>query len=97
MLKEDETAQVHIPSPEKISEFQDVIRVNFPALDGAWSVMDGLKLLIQKPGEEAIQNGYYNGWLHDHFVSCVYVFVPSGHIVAETLIILDHGMIAFAL
>jgi hypothetical protein len=85
VLKEDETAQVHIPSPEKISEFQDVIRVNFPALDGAWSVMDGLKLLIQKPGEEAIQNGYYNGWLHDHFVSCVYVFVPSGHIVAETL------------
>jgi hypothetical protein len=47
--------------------------------------MDGLKVLIQKPGDEGIQNGYYDGWLHDHFVSCVYVFVPSGHIVAQTL------------
>jgi len=85
VLKEDEGAQVRIPSPEKIQEYKEIIRANYPALDGAWCVMDGLKLLIQKPGDDGVQNGYYNGWLHDHFVSCVYVFVPSGHIVAQTL------------
>ena len=83
--QEDEAAQVCIPSPEKIQEFKDIIRDNYPALDGAWCVMDGLKLLIQKPGDDVVQNGYYNGWLHDHFVSCVYVFVPSGHIVVQSL------------
>jgi len=85
VLKEDEAAQVCIPSPEKIQEYKDIIRDNYPALDGAWCVMDGLKLLIQKPGDDVVQNGYYNGWLHDHFVSCVYVFVPSGHIVVQSL------------
>jgi hypothetical protein len=30
--------------------------------------MDGLKLQIQKSGDEAMQNAYYNGWLHDHLV-----------------------------
>jgi hypothetical protein len=32
-----------------------------------------------------MQNAYYNGWLHDHFVNAVFVFVPSGTIVACTL------------
>jgi len=47
--------------------------------------MDGLKLLVQSSGDDTEQNAYYNGWLHDHFVSCVYVFAPSGHIVAQSL------------
>jgi hypothetical protein len=61
VLKEDEAAQVCIPSPEKIQVYKDIIRENYPALDGTWCIMDGLKLLIQKPGDDAIQNGYYNG------------------------------------
>jgi hypothetical protein len=31
------------------------------------------------------QNAYYKGWLHDHFVNVVFVFAPSGTIVACTL------------
>jgi hypothetical protein len=45
---------------------------NFPALDGAWCVMDGLKVMIQKCGDH-------------HFVGCIFVFAPSGVIVACTL------------
>ncbi len=55
---------------------------NFPDLDGVWCVMDGLKIPIQKPADEAIQNAYYNGWLHDHFMGCVFAFAPSGIVVA---------------
>jgi hypothetical protein len=47
--------------------------------------MDGLKLLVQSSEDDTEQNAYYNGWLHDHFVSCVYVFVPSDRIVAQSL------------
>jgi hypothetical protein len=47
--------------------------------------MDGLKIPIQKSTDESTQNAYYNGWLHDHFVGCVFAFVPSGIIVACTL------------
>jgi hypothetical protein len=85
VLMEDDAAKVCIPSCERIQEYQSVIRLNYPALDGAWCVMDGLKLLVQLSGVDTEQNTYYNGWLHDHFVSCVYVFVPSGHIVAQLL------------
>jgi len=85
VLMQEDGAKVCIPSPEKIQEYQSVIRLNYPALDGAWCVMDGLKLLVQSSGDDTEQNAYYNGWLHDHFVSCVYVFAPSGHIVAQSL------------
>jgi hypothetical protein len=47
--------------------------------------MDGLKLPIQKSGDEAIQNAYYNGWLHDHLVGSVFTFAPSGLILACTI------------
>jgi hypothetical protein len=58
-------------------------QTNCPTILGSWCVWDGTKtLLIQKPGDESLQNAYYNGWLHSHLVSSVYVFVPSGSILA---------------
>lgn len=47
-------------------------------------MMDGLKILIQTSGDRRTQNALYNGWLHDHFVNAVFVFTPSGTIVACT-------------
>ncbi len=85
VLRVEDSAKVCIPSAEEITQYQEVIRLNFPALDGSWCVMDGLKIPIQKPGDELMQNAYYNGWLHDHFVGCIFAFVPSGIVVACTL------------
>jgi hypothetical protein len=85
VLKEEPLAKVAIPSVEEIQEYQAVVRDNFPALDGAWCVMDGLKIPIQRSGDELAQNAYYNGWSHAHFVGCVMAFAPSGIIVACTL------------
>jgi hypothetical protein len=59
-----------------------VVATNYPALQGAWCAMDGLKIQIEKSGDESMQNAFYNGWLHDHFVGYVYVFAPSGVVVA---------------
>ncbi len=82
MLKGEEDARVCLPSAEEIAEYQEVVATNYPALQGAWCIMDGLKIQIEKSGDESMQNAFYNGWLHDHFVGCVYVFVPSGVVAA---------------
>ena len=50
VIMEDDAAKVCIPSRERIQEYQSVIRLNYLALDGAWCVMDGLKLLVQSSG-----------------------------------------------
>jgi hypothetical protein len=84
-LKEEPSARVEIPSEEEIKEYQEVISSNLPVLDGTWCVVDGLKIKIQKSGDEEIQNAYYNGWLHSHFVGCIFVFAPSGVIVRCTV------------
>jgi len=82
VMKEEPLAKVGIPSVEEIQGYQAVVREHFPALDGAWCVMDGIKIPIQRSGDELTQNFYYNGWLHGHFVGCVMAFAPSGIIVA---------------
>jgi hypothetical protein len=40
--------------------------------------MDGLKLYLEKPDDEDIQNIYYNGWKCDHYVTNVLAFAPDG-------------------
>jgi hypothetical protein len=78
VLKEEPSARVEIPSEEGIREYQEVIASNFPVLDGTWCVVDGLKIPIQMSGDVATQN---SGWLHSHFVGCIFVFAPSRVIV----------------
>jgi len=53
VLRQEDAAKVSIPSAEEIAQYQAVIRLNFPALDGSWCVMDGHKIPIQKPGDES--------------------------------------------
>ncbi len=48
-------------------------------------MVDGLKIPIQKSGDESTQNAYYNGWLHSHFIGYMLVFSPLGGVVACTL------------
>jgi hypothetical protein len=80
-LKEEPSARVEIPSVEEIIDYQEVVSSQFPVLNGTWCAVDGLKIPIQKSGDEEIQNAYYNGWLQSHFVGCIFVFTPSGLIV----------------
>jgi len=43
--------------------------------------MDGLKLTLQSSGNCKVQERFYNGWTHDHYVNSVLVFAPDGTIV----------------
>ncbi len=42
--------------------------------------MDGLKLYLQQAGNTEIQEQFYNGWTHDHYVTSVFCFCPDGTI-----------------
>lgn len=49
-----------------------------PLLTGAFGSMHGLNLPVQVLDDTEIENATYNGWLHGHFVSLVFVFSPQG-------------------
>jgi hypothetical protein len=42
--------------------------------------MDELKLYLQASGNSEIQERFYNGWTHDHYVTSVFCFCPDGTI-----------------
>ena len=42
--------------------------------------MDGLKLYLQQAGTREIQERFYNGWTHDHYVTSVFCCCPDGTI-----------------
>jgi hypothetical protein len=39
--------------------------------------MDGLKITLEQSGDALIQEHFYNGWTHDHYVSSVLCFCPD--------------------
>ncbi len=44
-------------------------------------MMDGLKLYLQASGNSDIQERYYNGGTHDHYVTSIFCFCPNGTIL----------------
>ena len=42
--------------------------------------MDDLKLMLEQSGDALIQERFYNGWTHDHYVSSVLCFCLDGTI-----------------
>lgn len=84
-LRNDSRAAVKMPTTEQIREFQDAFRAKHPSLKDVYCVADGLKLRLEQCGDVVIQNRFYNGWTHDHYVSNVLVFAPHGRIIACAL------------
>jgi hypothetical protein len=68
-----------MPSDDDIRVFINVISSKYPTLADCWGAMDGLP--IQKAGDDVIQSYFYNGWKCSHYVACLFLFTPDGHIV----------------
>ena len=71
-----------MPTDDELDEFVAAIAVKYPALTNCWGAMDGLKLRLERAGDNNMQNNYYNGWTHDHYVSNLFLFSPDGKIRA---------------
>ena len=73
-------AKIEMGSEEKIRLWKDAMAAKYPDLGNVYLAVDGLKLLIQKPGDDRVQNYFYNGWTSDHYVSNLFAFAPDGTI-----------------
>jgi hypothetical protein len=80
VLRKHDKASVRIPTPEKIDEYKQLVRNKHEFLTDVWCTMDGLKLTLEQSGDALIQERFYNGWTHDHYVSSVLCFCPDGTI-----------------
>ena len=59
---------------------QDAIGAKYPNIGMAWAAADGLKIDFQKAGLDNVQNMFFNGWKHGHYINSVFVFTPDGKI-----------------
>jgi hypothetical protein len=80
VLREHPMAKVQIPSSEKIEEYVSMVNQRHPYFSDVWCTMDGLKLMLEQSGDALIQEQFYNGWTHDHYVTSVMCFCPDGTI-----------------
>ncbi len=80
MFRDDKLARVKIPSAEEIESFKEAFAARDPLLTDCWATIDGLKLYLQQSGNANIQERYYNGWMHDHYVMSIFCFCPGGTI-----------------
>jgi hypothetical protein len=71
---------VSLPSTEDIAEYKAVFMAWHPLLQDCWATMDGLKLYLQQMENTVIQERFYSGWTHDHYVTSVFCFCPDGTI-----------------
>ena len=72
---------VKLPDTVKVQQYMTAIETKHPALKKVAYTGDGLKILLQKAGDEQTQEAFYNGWKSGHYISNVFVFAPDGTIV----------------
>lgn len=82
VLKNDPNAEVRMPSGPELEGLKLAISGKYSLLQNVFCVADGLKLHLEQSGDSVIQNMFYNGWTHDHYVGNVFVFAPNGVIIA---------------
>ena len=82
VLRDDPLAKVTVPTDLEIRSFEAAIAAKYPALTNCWGAMDGLKLRLERASDQRVQNMFYNGWTHDHYVSNLFLFSPDGKIRA---------------
>jgi DDE superfamily endonuclease len=82
MLRSDPLASVSMPTAEEIDGFVSAVTAKYPALTNCWGAMDGLKIRLERAGNSRVQNIFFNGWTHDHYISNLFLFSPDGKIRA---------------
>lgn len=82
VLKNESLAAVRMPTSSETQGYQEAFRSKYSMLKDVYCVADGLKLHLEQSGDYIIQNMFYNGWTHDHYVSNIFVFAPNGVVIA---------------
>ena len=85
VLRNREDAKIRMPNEETLGQYLGSINLAYNKLTNVAYVGDGLKILIEKSGDNVKQNAFYNGWKCDHFVTNLFIFAPDGTIIAAIL------------
>ena len=82
VLKNDPDATIRLPTENEMQQYTQAIAGKHPSLGAqkVWCTIDGLKLMLQQAPNSTIQEQFYNGWMHDHYVTSVLCFCPDGTI-----------------
>jgi hypothetical protein len=79
-LRRHPLACILAPMVEEVREYQRIVMAVYPRLGDVWATCDGLFLRFERSISQRIQWMFYNGWLHGHFISNVFVFAVDGTI-----------------
>ena len=87
ILELDPSARMRDRTPEEWNSYVDAVGERHPALGRSrvGGTVDGLKLYIQSSPHATVQEIFYNGWTHDHYVTNVFLFVPDGTIAMSAM------------
>eukprot|EP00957_Ditylum_brightwellii_P135700 10348719-Ditylum_brightwellii.AAC.1 len=71
-----------MPTKDEFDSFVAFVGKKYPRLaqKKVHGTMDGIKLYLQQTGDVKIQECFYNGWRHDHYVTNAFMFTPVGMI-----------------
>lgn len=67
--------------PEEVREFEALaerVQRRHPLLENIFGSLDGLKVPVGVADDPEVENANYNGWLHSHFVSSIFMFSSEG-------------------
>ncbi|KAG9088685.1 hypothetical protein FRC07_012487 [Ceratobasidium sp. 392] len=78
-------ARITWPSHLRMNYYSTIIHSRHPLVEGAFGFMDGLSLPVSVSADPELEKATYNGWLHTHKISNIFVFAPDGTIIAATL------------
>ncbi|KAG9127265.1 hypothetical protein FRC07_015077 [Ceratobasidium sp. 392] len=78
-------ARITWPSRLRMDYYSTIIHARHPLVEGAFGFMDGLSLPVSVSADPELEKATYNGWLHTHKISNIFVFAPDGTIIAATL------------
>ena len=73
-LVTEEDCVVKFPSHAMIAEFQKSIKKRHKTLTRVYCFADGLKLPFEACSGLLKQGMYYNGWMHSHYITNLFVF-----------------------
>jgi DDE superfamily endonuclease len=72
---------IETPTDEKIEYLKGLVRRKYPTLHGVYCSCDRLKIGLERAGNYNMQQMFYNGWQHGHYLSNLFVFTPEGRII----------------
>jgi DDE superfamily endonuclease len=78
-------AKVEMPNAANIEKLKAIVHARHSVLEDVYCTCDGLKLHFQKQSGLDEQSMFYNGWVHGHYVTNLFVFAADGRIIATVL------------